>query len=182
MRAVAAQGDGESFAALFRHFAPRVKGFLVRSGTPAALAEDLTQEAMVLLWRHAATYEPSRAAISTWLFTIVRNVRIDHHRRKAAEDDACQAHDPEAFESPSGSMESPAGPDELAQAAQREHGVRRALAQMPAEQALVLQLSYFEDQPHSAIASRLCIPLGTVKTRLRAAMTSLRSSLVRFVP
>jgi RNA polymerase sigma-70 factor (ECF subfamily) len=176
MQAVAARGDRQAFAALFKHFAPRVKSYLARSGCSPELAEELTQESMVLLWRRASTFDPARAALSTWLFTIARNVRIDHRRHHLLAADA-HAEDSEAGEAELLPEDPALGPDELLQAAQRAHGVRQALAALPADQQLVLRLSFFEERPHARIAEQLGLPLGTVKSRIRLAVRQLRSLL-----
>ena len=177
IRAVTA-GDRQAFAALFKHFAPRVKGFLMRCGAPAELAEDLAQETMVTLWRQAARYDPARAAVSTWVFTIARNLRIDHHRRAASApvDDEMQDTLARLPDEPG------AAPDARLLVGQREQGVRHALAALPAEQAQVLRLSFFEDEPHARIAQALGIPLGTVKSRIRLAVAQLRRTLSEFGP
>ncbi len=173
VRAVAATASRPAFAGLFRHFAPRLKGFLVRSGADEALAEELAQEAMVVLWRHAARYDPARAQLSTWLFTIARNLRIDHHRRQAVR--AGEVGEPwDADQQPASLY---LEPEARVIAAQHERGVRNALAGLPAEQALVLRLSFYEEHPHSRIALELGIPLGTVKSRIRLAMAQLRRIL-----
>jgi RNA polymerase sigma factor (sigma-70 family) len=173
MRAVASNAARPAFAALFRHFAPRIKGFLVRSGADEALAEELAQEAMSVLWQRAGTFDPARGQVSTWLYTIARNLRIEHHRRQAR-----------VAEAPAGGWDAdllPAGmelaPDELLLAAQRERSVRQALAELPAEQARVLQLAFFDEHPHSRIAQDLGIPVGTVKSRIRLALGRLRDTL-----
>jgi RNA polymerase sigma-70 factor (ECF subfamily) len=173
VRAVAESADRTAFAALFRHFAPRLKSFLVRSGSSEAVAEELAQEAMVQLWRRASSFDPARAQVSTWLYTIVRNLRIDHQRRQfgRAEVDA-ELSDDEALGADAG-ME----PEVQMLAAQRERGVRRALEALPPEQAQVLRLSFYEEHAHPAIAKALGIPLGTVKSRIRLAVTQLRRLL-----
>ena len=79
---VAAMRDRAAFAALFAHFAPRVKAYLLRLGAPPALAEDLAQEALLSLWRKAHLFDPAKASAATWLFTIARNLRIDALRRE----------------------------------------------------------------------------------------------------
>jgi len=170
-RAVALAGDREAFAALFKHFAPRVKAYLMRSGTAEGLAEELTQEAMVSVWRKATMFDADRASVSTWIFTIARNLRVDHLRHQGrapvgVEDLDCDA---VASEAPS--------PDEQMNTRQREVGVREALRQLPGEQAEVLRLSFFEDRPHAQIARELGIPLGTVKSRVRLAVNHLRRLL-----
>ena len=79
---VAQASDRAAFAALFSHFAPRVKAYLLRLGAPPALAEDLAQEALLSLWRKAHLFDPAKASAATWLFTIARNLRIDAIRRE----------------------------------------------------------------------------------------------------
>jgi RNA polymerase sigma-70 factor (ECF subfamily) len=179
VRAVAEQADRRAFAALFQHFAPRIKGFLMRSGSSAELAEELAQETMVALWRRATTFDAARAGLSTWLFTIARNLRIDHHRRAGAAGEAPAAFD--SFDDGDGAEHVPAdaaaAPDEQLLASQRERGVRRALAELPPEQTLVLRLSFYEEHAHARIAQELGIPLGTVKSRIRLAVAQLRRKL-----
>jgi RNA polymerase sigma-70 factor (ECF subfamily) len=79
---VALDRDRAAFALLFSHFAPRVKAYLLRLGAPAAMAEDLAQEALLNLWRKAHLFDPAKASAATWLFTIARNLRIDAIRRE----------------------------------------------------------------------------------------------------
>ncbi|MEO7008364.1 MAG: sigma-70 family RNA polymerase sigma factor [Caldimonas sp.] len=176
VQAVALTSDRRAFAALFKHFAPRVKSYLVRLGTSDATAEELTQEAMVNLWRKSQSFDGTRAGVSTWVFTIARNLRVDHFRRQGNRSvDAVDSDDSEM-------------PDELPQpgeqlaARQREDGVRLAMAQLSSEQAQVLRLSFYEEQPHAQIARELGIPLGTVKSRVRLAVTHLRRALEGFAP
>lgn len=176
MHAVAGAGDRPAFAALFRHFAPRIKGFLLRGGADEALAEELAQETMVVLWRRAASFDPARAQVSTWLYTIARNLRIDHHRRGAGGAVAA----PDDWDPEQQPADAHLRPDELLLAAQRERGVQQALAELPPEQAQVLRLSFFDEHPHSRIAQDLGIPLGTVKSRIRLAVTQLRRILERY--
>jgi len=175
MRAVAEAADRPAFAALFRHFAPRIKGFLVRGGAEEALAEELVQETMVALWRRAGSFDPARAKVSTWLYTIARNLRIDHHRRSAGGAGPV----PDDWDAEQQPADAHLGPDELLHAAQRERNLQQALAELPPEQAQVLRLSFFDEQPHTRIAEDLGIPLGTVKSRIRLAVTQLRRILER---
>jgi RNA polymerase sigma-70 factor (ECF subfamily) len=176
MLAVAQAGDRPAFASLFRHFAPRIKGFLMRGGADEALAEELAQETMVALWRRAASFDPARAQVSTWLYTIARNLRIDHHRRSAG--GAVEA--PDDWDPEQQPADAHLAPDALLLALQRERGVQQALAELPAEQAQVLRLSFYDEHPHSRIAQDLGIPLGTVKSRIRLAVTQLRRILERY--
>lgn len=165
---IANHQDRAAFAALFSHFAPRIKAYLVRLGTPSSQAEDLAQEAMLSVWRKASYYDPSRAGASTWIFTIARNLRIDALRREKRPD--------LLKEDPLPPSEIPSA-DALVEADQRDSRIRVALTSLSPEQAEAVRLSFFEDAPHSEIAERLNIPLGTVKSRLRLAMIRLRAAL-----
>ncbi len=171
VQAVALRADREAFARLFTHLAPRVKTFLMRGGADESQAEDLAQEALLVVWRKAAMFDAQQAGVSTWVFTIARNLRVDRLRRQGLptlpSDDALLDAVPD---------EAPP-PDERLHAMRQEARVRAALRTLPAEQARVLQMSYFDDQPHASIASALGIPLGTVKSRMRLAVAHLRRAL-----
>lgn len=168
LSAIAARGDGEAFATLFAHFAPRVKGYLLRLGLPDAQAEELAQETMLTVWRRAEQFDPATNGAAAWIFTIARNLRVDAVRR----DRLAPRLDMLAEEPPP-----PATADAMIQSAQHTEYVRAALAALPPEQAEVVRLSFFDDRPHAEIERALGIPLGTVKSRLRLAMTRLRALL-----
>ncbi|HEY2710241.1 MAG TPA: sigma-70 family RNA polymerase sigma factor [Caulobacteraceae bacterium] len=165
---IAAHADRAAFAALFGHFAPRVKSYMLRLGAEPALAEELAQETLLTVWRKAAAFDRAKAAPSTWIFTIARNLRIDAARRARRGD---------PVEDPSDVPEAEPTPDAALAAAQSVGRIRVALLKLPAEQAEVVRLSYFSDKPHSEIAEELQLPLGTVKSRLRLAMGRLRELL-----
>jgi RNA polymerase sigma-70 factor (ECF subfamily) len=166
---VAAGGDREAFSRLFRHFGPRLKGYLMRIGTSAEHAEDLAQDVMLKVWRKARLFDPVKASAATWIFTIARNCRIDALRRQAA--GGVDAADPTFL------------PDEEPQAdaaierRQRDARIRLAFAKLPPNQQDVVRLHFLEDEPHTAIAGRLDLPLGTVKSRLRLAFERIRREL-----
>jgi len=168
IEAIATRGDRGAFAALFGHFAPRVKSYMLRLGAEPRLADELAQETLLAVWRKAAAFDPAKAAPSTWIFTIARNLRIDAARR---------ARRVEPADDPSDAPDAEPAPDEALVAAQSETRVRQALASLPIEQAEVVRLSFFSDKPHSEIAAELRLPLGTVKSRLRLAMRRLRDLL-----
>jgi RNA polymerase sigma-70 factor (ECF subfamily) len=167
--AVGSTKDKTAFAELFRHFAPRLKGYLLRLGGDAAAAEEAMQEAMVLVWRKAEQFDPAKANASTWIFTIARNVRIDSFRRERRPefdpDDPALVPDPEEQ------------PDASLARGQSAVMVREALTRLSEAERAVLHLSFFEDLSHSMIATKLGVPLGTVKSRLRLAFGKLRGEL-----
>ena len=78
---VAEVRDKTAFSELFEHFGPRIKGFMMRKGADAELAEDLAQDTMITVWRKAHMYSREKGTVSTWIFTIARNRRIDWARR-----------------------------------------------------------------------------------------------------
>ena len=175
--AVAQRADRQAFSCLFLHYAPRIKGFMLRAGCPADLADEIAQETLVVLWRKAAQFDPTRAAVSTWVFTIARNIRIDMHRRQHGAGEAVEF-DPAQLD---GDTESRGdGPDDLLSTSQRARRLREAIARLPDEQALVLRLSFLEEHPHAQIARALDLPLGTVKSRIRLAVGRLRDLLNEF--
>lgn len=165
--AVAQTRDRDAFARLFMHFAPRLKAWLIKGGAADAAAEEFAQEAMLTVWRKAELFDSRMAHASTWIFTIARNRRLDALRKDARVAPVELAPPPI----------DPDRPDDLLEERQDAVRVREAMATLTPEQAQVLHLSFFLDQPHSAIAERLSLPLGTVKSRIRKAMLKLRDTL-----
>jgi RNA polymerase sigma-70 factor (ECF subfamily) len=162
---VAQTRDRTAFAALFKHFAPRVKAYLRRGGLEPVEAEEVTQEVMLLLWRKAESFDAARAGAATWVFAIARNARVDYARR---------LHNLPAAPQPE--EESPSA-ETLILTAERASRLRGALAALGPDQKLIVQLSFFSQTPHAAIARALNLPLGTVKSRIRLAMAKLRALL-----
>jgi len=169
IKAIADSGDRRAFATLFDHFAPRVKGLLMRQGTPADLAEELAQETLLMVWRKARLFDPQRAGASTWIAAIARNLRIDAARRdkRSRLPDVLDIVDDEA----------PEQPDQVLSGREREVRVRDALSNLSGDQLTVVQLAFLEGLSHQDVAQRLSIPLGTVKSRLRLALGKLRAVL-----
>jgi RNA polymerase sigma factor (sigma-70 family) len=167
--AVGAKRDGKAFAVLFDHLQPRVRAQLVRLGLAPTAAEDLTQDVMETIWRKAHLYDPRQSAAVTWVFQLARNRRIDLRRRSR---ECCFAlEDFLAIPDPT------IGSDDNVDTAQLQKCVRMALRALPHEQLTLVQLAFFDGLSHSAIAQRLNLPLGTVKSRLRLACTRLHRVL-----
>lgn len=168
LQAVAASADRHAFARLFEYFAPRLISFFSRAGLPREVAEEVTQETMISVWSKASLYDPAHAGVSTWIYTIARNARIDRLRREGRRTrvETALFDDEEPLDV--------SGEDHLL-ASERDSRVRLAVEALPAEQAKVLRLSFFADKPHAEIAKELGLPLGTVKSRLRLAMAKVRA-------
>lgn len=163
---VAASRDKAAFVELFDHFAPRLKGYLMKQGADDAVAEEIAQDVMVTLWRKAELFDPKKSSASTWLFRIARNRRIDRLRRQKTAD--LNPDEPALQPTPL-----PDVADEM-DARLREERVRAALEQLPDEQKDVVRLAFFNGLSHSEISEQTGLPLGTVKSRIRLAFGRLR--------
>jgi RNA polymerase sigma factor (sigma-70 family) len=169
MARIASERDRSAFAALYEAYGPRLKSYLMRQGADEALAEELVQEVMLSVWRRADGFDPRLASVSTWLFTIARNKRIDFLRRVKR---------PEVLaEDPAFQPELVNGVDAAYELADDSDRLRQALRGLPAEQAELLKLAYYEDKSHSTIAAETQLPLGTVKSRIRLALQRLRGMI-----
>ncbi|MBV8960145.1 MAG: sigma-70 family RNA polymerase sigma factor [Actinobacteria bacterium] len=166
-----AAGDRECTTAFVRRFQSRVFGMALSVVGDPALAEDVAQEAFVRAWRHAANYDARRAAVPTWLLAITRNLAIDTVRVRRAEPmepDAIVALQLETTD---------AAPPDAAASNEDADRLRRALAELPVDQRRAVVLASIRGLTAQEISDAEAIPLGTAKTRIRAAMIKLRSSL-----
>jgi RNA polymerase sigma-70 factor (ECF subfamily) len=167
LRRVHRHKDHAAFAELFAHFAPRVKAFLMKSGADETTAEECAQDVMATLWRKAHMFDAQRASVSTWIFTIARNRRIDVIRRE-------KRPEPEAL--PWGPEEEPQ-PAEMLELRQESDRLSAALKRLPDKQRELVEKAYFGDLSHSQIAEATGLPLGTIKSRLRLALERLRHEM-----
>ncbi|WP_372835203.1 sigma-70 family RNA polymerase sigma factor [Pontibacterium sp.] len=155
--------DKAVYVELFSHFAPKVKAYIVRLGLTDATADELMQEAMLAVWNKAHLYNPSKAAASTWIFTLARNQSIDWMRR--------QKYPEYEFEDwHAGEDEGDAGEQSVL-----SDRVAEAIKTLPENQAQVIYMSFFEGRSHQEIADRIGIPLGSVKSRIRLAADKLKT-------
>ena len=148
-------------------FAPRVKSFLMKSGASHDVAEECAQDVMATLWRKAHLFDPAKASVSTWIFTIARNRRIDLLRKQRR---------PEPEDLPWGPEAEPDQADVIA-LQQETQQLGQALAQLPEKQRILIEKAYFGDLSHSEIAAETGLPLGTIKSRIRLALERLRHNL-----
>ncbi len=174
-----AHGDGRALAELYDRYAAQVMGLCVRILNERELAEEALQEVFIRVWEKAQTFEASRGNVHAWLLGITRNLCIDQLRRTRARP---QVSEPAGADSDLPSFEESL-PDPEAdvpgEAASRERArlVRRALNVLSLEQRQVIELSYFRGLTRREIARRLRWPEGTVHTRARLALQTLRQAL-----
>ena len=169
MENVAYLGDENAFRHLVATFAPKIKALLLRRGADPETAEDIAQETMITVWRKGHLFTAEKGSISTWIFTIARNLSVDRARRQVL----WLSFGDDFDDLPSG--------DELAEARiLREEGEANliaALATLPLEQREVIELAFIDGLSHSKIAKKLDLPLGTVKSRVRLAYQKLRDEV-----
>lgn len=167
MVAIRDQKDRSAFADIFAHFAPRVKGFLMKSGITPGMAEEISQDVMATLWRKSHLFDPTKASVSTWIFTIARNRKIDVLRKQRR---------PEPEDLGWGPEEEPDQADVLA-LQQESAQLGKALAELPDKQRDLIVRAYYGELTHSEIAEETGLPLGTIKSRIRLALNRLRHQL-----
>jgi RNA polymerase sigma-70 factor (ECF subfamily) len=168
--AVAERRDRDAFAQLFDHFVPRIEAYLSRLGADPATAEEISQDVMLTLWRKAELFDPTKSSVTTWLYRIARNRRIDAVRR-----DRLDYVDPMGMELDD--VAEGIAPDAMMDMQQREEVLRAAIRELPEEQLSLVKLAFFDSLSHSLIAEKTGLPLGTVKSRIRLAFARLRRAL-----
>ena len=174
---VGRERDEQAFAQLFAHFAPLIKGFCLgnlNSNFPADAAEEIVQEVMFKVWQKAPAYDSTKAAASTWIYTVMRNCRIDLMRRNRRtptdsevidiEDIWDEADDDQAFV--------------YMQQSSNEALIDKSFTQLPLEQRQVLTQVYMQGKTHQQIASETGLPLGTVKSRVRIGLKKMQMLIV----
>ena len=162
----AADGDRSAFELLYRRYARPVFGLALRRLGDRGRAEDAVQETFASIWRAARSYRPERGPGAPWLYAVARNAIID--RSRARNEPPAEAPD-EASPEP--------GPPERVEADWTAWRVHRALEELSPNERAVIELAYWSGLSQSEVAEYLGIPLGTVKTRTRAALTHLANQL-----
>jgi RNA polymerase sigma-70 factor (ECF subfamily) len=167
--------DRDAFDALFDRYGDLVYSTALRILRDAHLAQDISQEIFVRLWRKPESYVAERGRFLTWLISVTRNRAVDEVRVRGRRQ-RYETASPEEQE-----RELPAGdaidPALNAQLAEQRRIVRAALTELPPEQRQVIELAYFGGLTQQEISESLAQPLGTVKTRIRLGMQKLRSAL-----
>lgn len=163
-----AQGDERSLAVLYDRYSGPVYSIALRVLHDPEAAEEVLQDTFLRLWQNAHGFDPSRGSLAGWLVVSARNRAISRLRRRRPESSDDLLED---------SSMVPADFELNADVRQLESRVKTALASLPQEQRLALELAYFEGLTQSEIAERIREPLGTIKSRLRAALQTLRRDL-----
>ena len=159
-------GDRDAFEELYRRYTRPVLGLALRRLGDRGRAEDALQDAFAAVWRSARTYDPARGAGGAWLYTVARNSIVDGARRR-----------PEPVAELPDQADAAAGPPEQAEASWLSWRVHRAIEDLPEHERPVIELAYWGGLSQSEVAEFLNVPLGTVKTRTRSALSRLAGLL-----
>jgi RNA polymerase sigma-70 factor (ECF subfamily) len=170
-----ADGDEEAFRGLFRRYAANASALAKRIVRQPFLAEEIVQETFLAVWRHPEGYDEERGTVKAWLMGMVHHRAVDLVRREESQRrraESAQAQDSvlEDADVAESVVEELGVPEE-------RKAVRAALGELPPEQQQVIELMYFGGLTQSAIAERLSLPLGTVKSRTLLGMRRLRTAL-----
>lgn len=166
--------DRSALDTLASHYGPRLKAWLMHRGEQAHTAEDIVQDVMVTVWMKTSMFDQSRGSFSTWAYRLTRNRWIDHKRKH----DRLQ---PTDFDSIARLADSPvAAADEEYDKQEASKAVHQELALLTPDQKNMLHLAFFEGLSHSQIAERTGLPLGTVKSRIRAPLKKMQAGLREF--
>jgi RNA polymerase sigma-70 factor (ECF subfamily) len=167
--------DRDSFQLLFNHFSPLLKNYFIGkfpTQSSFQMIDELIQEVMIKVWQKSASYDASKAAASTWIFTLARNTRIDMLRRQNKYAGTTSIEVEDIWEDTTEN-----GPYTFLTQKRNEEYINTALEQLPYEQKLVITKVYMESKSHADIAKELELPLGTVKSRVRLAQNKLHHLL-----
>lgn len=164
------RGDDTAFAGLYDELAGAVFGAVKRVLRDPAMSEEVTQEVFVELWRTATRFDPTRASVSTWALTLARRRAVDRVRREQSQRDRIER-------SAARRSDEVDAPDQAVVASLDAERLARALAELPEEQRLVIEMAFMDGDSHAEIAERLQVPLGTVKGRVRLGLKKLGGRL-----
>ncbi|HEX3291275.1 MAG TPA: sigma-70 family RNA polymerase sigma factor [Gaiella sp.] len=165
--ALIADGDRRAFDELHRRYARSVLGIALRRIGDRGRAEDVTQDTFASVWRSASRYDPARGQAASWLYTVARNAIVDGLRRRP----------PPTVENPPDIPSADPGPPDAAESEWVSWRVHRAVESLPEQERTLVELAYWSGLSQSEIADYVGVPLGTVKTRTRAALRRLADEL-----
>jgi RNA polymerase sigma-70 factor (ECF subfamily) len=161
-------GDADAFSMLYDQTSPMVYGLALRVVRSEAMAEEVTQEVFLQVWRHSSGFDQGRGSVKTWIATLAHRRAVDAVRRSQSSRDR-EARVPD----------DPPAPDvaEAAIVADERERVRAALGELTDLQRRVIEMAYFGGLTYREVAERLDTPLATVKTRIRDGLMRMRAAL-----
>lgn len=165
MAAVANQQDRDAFHYLYEYFSPKMKTFFLQRGVTAGRAEELIQETFTTVWQKAHYYSSEKSYVSTWLYTIARNKKLDQDRKLGRHQNYVnEIYDDE----PKLSLDDPHEISAMQQ-------IKGFIQNLPTPQPEILLKVYFEGKAHRVVAEELNLTIGTVKGHIRNALDKLKN-------
>ena len=161
--------DELAFSTMFDYLAPKVNGYFLKNGLLTEVAEELTQDVMSTIWTKSHLYDKSKSAISTWVFTIARNKKVDFLRKNLKininEDDLRE-------------FLYSVDQNEVSKESEMQNQISKINSELDENQRKIIKMNFFENKSHKKIAEELEIPLGTVKSRIRHILIKMQKYLV----
>jgi len=165
--------DKRAFEYLYDHYAAALYAVILKKIDDSALAEDILQEAFVKIWNHFSAYNASKGRLFTWMLNICRNLAIDTLRSKSFKNQSKIQRSEKAVDFISNNVNEKEKFDAL--------GIRIHLDRLAHDQKQIVNMAYFEGFTQDEISKKLDIPLGTIKTKMRAAILALKKILQPYV-
>lgn len=173
LREIAADQNAQALTNLFDIYGSKLKGWLMARGVGSGTAEDIVQDIMIKVWTKADRFDPAKASFATWVYRLTRNRWIDHQRKHGRMD----VRDPELM-NVIADDEVPSA-EEGFMTQQSTDVLREHISRLTEVQQIAIRMSFIEFKTHKEISAETGLPLGTVKTRIRSAMTALKASMAR---
>lgn len=166
---IAKRQDRKAFEAIYGYYAPRLRSWCLKQRLATETAEELVQETLIAVWRKSASFDAAKASVSTWIFTILRNKRIDLLRKENRPE--LKAEDFELLHEPEKSADIVLIDNDTTTV------INQSLALLSPDQRSMIMKAFFEEKSHNDIAAETGLPLGTVKSRIRLALIRLKISI-----
>jgi len=170
---IANEQDARALSDLFEVYSPKLKGWLMARGVGSGTAEDIVQDVMIKVWTRAALFDSQKASFATWVYRMTRNKWIDYQRKHGRVD----VRDPELMKIIADD-EIPSAEEDFMTRESTEI-LREHISRLTEAQQMAIRMAFLEFKTHKQISAETGLPLGTVKTRIRSAITALKSSMAR---
>ena len=161
---ISINSDKEAFIKIFDYFAPRIMGYLAGSGTKLETAEELTQEVLTTVWEKSCQFDPNKANVSTWIFTIARNKKIDRIRK-----------DQNPLYNPVDLIDALYN-NKINENKEVEEKIEQIQSILTQNEKSLIKMNFFEGKTHKKISEELEIPIGTVKSRIRNILLKMQKN------
>ena len=165
IRRIANDRDERAFSEIFDFIAPKINSYFIRNNLSNEQAEELTQEVLSIIWAKAKYFNPKKSKFITWAFTIARNKKIDFYRKNKKSD--ANEDDIRHFLYENNNFND----------YETESIISKIREELDENQQKLIKMSFFEQKSHKIIAAELEIPLGTVKSRIRATLNQMHKYL-----